>query len=713
MKKLIVVLTLLFTFAGQASATHCGAPGDPHCADNPLLPHFSAKEVNWAVQIDGMYPSFQTDPTLDQVQIKESGPEEHTLKFDVSKPSKIKDAYLFIFTEGYNCIALGPPICQPWTVKLNGDRLADEEHTNSQGPNPRGDGKDISGGRQTIRFKINDLSLIEDGENKVFIRADEFPPGESAYYIDGVVLVTFYESQGSHEYWLYDGVEYLEIKVRDDDLFYEEDLTGSTYPDGAEGSLYVLTGVDDPTGDGFEEDDALYLNDNLLEPEPSNYLLNSDESSRFDFVKFDVTDFLDGNDNIKFTFGESSIYTTGLQHNVPIYPSFFLLEVSLSDSAPPEVTFESPTNNSEVLSNETIEITFTVDDSEASVDLLINGSSVSPSESNSGEWNYNWELIGAEVGMNNITAYATDETGNTGSDTIFINVTKGAPTINITQPENGSTLSQDNIIRIRVSRDDPSSNISIRIDGEEVSDKTTYLWDPSSVTVGLHTISAVATDELNQTGMDEITINITSEEVTTTTTTSSTSTTVTGDTTSSTTTTTTTTSTTTTTAPPVTAPPVTEPPVRKVELAINSLTLSSGSSTVKQGEELTAFVLASNAGNGDVLATIVLYSDDEILKIEETIIQAFDSREIEIPIKESDLVTGEHTLKAKIQVQGEGVEEKDPSDNERTVQISVEEETSLTDSFRPFLKWLAIIVVILVVVKLILSFIYKEEDYLR
>ena len=176
--------------------------------------------------------------------------------------------------------------CEPWTVQFNGNTLAAGEHTNSQGNKSKGDGANGGGNRQTTRFKVTDY--VEDGENALYLHADAFDRTSKEYYIFGVVLVTFYQDSEQHEYWVYDGVEYLELKLVTDDYFYAEDLDGATYPDGSKGTLYTVIGIEDDDGNGYEEDDALYFNDNLLDPQTSNYLIGTENSSRLEIGRAHV-----------------------------------------------------------------------------------------------------------------------------------------------------------------------------------------------------------------------------------------------------------------------------------------------------------------------------------------------------------------------------------------------------------------------------------------
>jgi hypothetical protein len=694
MKRLLILAIILTLLTGQAA-------GD-NTADNNLEHLSSIKSVKWAVQVDGMYPELPIAPDVDQWTLREGAAyEKTTFTFDVSKPANIKKAYLYIFSSAFDCIT-----CELWTVRFNGNEVASGEHTSSQGSIPRGDGETGSP-LQTTRFEVTNFVL--DGENSVFIRGDLFNRKE-IFFINGIMLVTFYETNKQHEYWIYDGVEYLQPSTIFDDFYYEEDLSGATYLEGSKGTLYAAVGIGNLLG--HEDKDALYLNGNLLEPNSTEYLFDTDTSSRLDVLKFDVSDYLDGSDTVRFTYAEDPERVNleyNLYFNVPIYPSFFMLDVETSDTIPPQITFIAPLNNTSIAGNTTTYINFTVDDLDATVVLEIEGIDVQISEVG-GKWSYLWNLSSADWIKYNITAYATDSSGNTGSSTIFVDVTKPPPKLTITSPSNGSLISQKNNISIEVSVDDPNATISIEIDGEEVSNSTSFLWDPSAISEGLHIILAQATDTLDQIGSDSITVNVTAEDVVTTTTISGqTTTTIQGQTTL-----TTTPITSLTTIPPQTSPPVTAPPVRRVELAVNSLTLSTGSNLLKQGVDVTAYVLASNAGDSDIEATIVLFSDNVILVSITATLRAYEVKEREFFVRGSRLETGSHTLRARIVVQGENVEEIDPNNNERSIEVIVEEETSYLDSLKPILKWIAIIAVILVLARVIITFIFqREEDYLR
>jgi hypothetical protein len=695
MKRFLKVTLIFILLTGQVSAEKL--------ADNPLEPLYSAKKVKWAVQIDGTYPVLTQDPDVDKWTIKPGEAyEKKTFFFNVSKPTSIRESYLYLFTSGYDCLVQDPP-CETWIVKFNGNALAVVEHTNSQGGDPRGDGD--GGLRQTVRFKV-EPSQIVDGENSLFIQGIDFDRKDQ-YFIDGMALVTFYSAKREHEYWVYDGVEYLQPETVLDHFFYEEELLGATYPEGSKGTLYTFVGIQDTDGKGFEDLDALHFNGNLLEPEDSNYLLKTQDSSRLDILKFDVTDYLNGRDKIRFTYKDDPDKVDLPYFNIPISPAIFILDVDKSDNVPPIVSLTSPVNNTSHPGNMTLQINFTVDDPEATVALKIDGSAVSAAKTPQG-WSYQWDLRGETRTSHRITATAEDQSGNIGSATVYVNVTKPSPKVTINMPTNGSLLAKNNVALIKFSVDDPNATLSLEIDGEEVSNESRFVWDPSSYEETTHTIKATAIDSLGQQGFDEIIVNLTSGPIPepTTTTTSTTSTTIQGQTTTTTTSTTTTTTTTTTSTTTTT--------LKKVDLAINSLTLSTGTNILKKDVDVTAFILASNAGSSDIEATLVLYIDEEILESKTSVFNAYEVSEKEFSIRGGRLEPGGHTLKARILIQGGVVDEIDTSNNERTVKILVEENVSALDSFKPILKWLAIIVVVAFLARVIIVFVFqREEDYLR
>ena len=125
---------------------------------------------------------------------------------------------------------------------------------------------------------------------------------------------------------------------------------------------------------------------------------------------------------------------------VTVLSIFFLFSAPVY-STPPVVTPVTPANNSALPGDKTVFLIFSVDDTSATVVFNIDGSEVTPTETLSGEWSYSWNLTYVPRKIYNITAVATDTSGNTGSATIFVDVIApaGETTTTITTSTSSST----------------------------------------------------------------------------------------------------------------------------------------------------------------------------------------------------------------------------------------------------------------------------------
>ncbi len=83
-----------------------------------------------------------------------------------------------------------------------------------------------------------------------------------------------------------------------------------------------------------------------------------------------------------------------------------------------------------------------------------------------------------------------------------------APSVTITNPEDGATVSDVVTITVTVSdkEDDPDPVPDIYIDGVYVATANSYDWDTTAYSDGSHTIEAKATDSAGNTGSDSITV---------------------------------------------------------------------------------------------------------------------------------------------------------------------------------------------------------------
>ena len=84
------------------------------------------------------------------------------------------------------------------------------------------------------------------------------------------------------------------------------------------------------------------------------------------------------------------------------------------------------------------------------------------------------------------------------------------PTVTITNPADGSTVSGTVTITVTVSdkEDNQDPVPAIYIDGTYVATANSYSWDTTPVADGSHTITAEATDSVGNTGSDSITVTV-------------------------------------------------------------------------------------------------------------------------------------------------------------------------------------------------------------
>jgi hypothetical protein len=116
-------------------------------------------------------------------------------------------------------------------------------------------------------------------------------------------------------------------------------------------------------------------------------------------------------------------------------------------------------------------------------------------------YDWNWDTTNVTEGPHTIKVKAYDNVNNWAEATLIVNVDRTNPTINITNPPSGGTVSGTNV-SISVSASDANgiSKIELYIDGVKVAESTTspltYSWNTTSgYSNGLHTIKAKAYDQ--------------------------------------------------------------------------------------------------------------------------------------------------------------------------------------------------------------------------
>jgi hypothetical protein len=129
-------------------------------------------------------------------------------------------------------------------------------------------------------------------------------------------------------------------------------------------------------------------------------------------------------------------------------------------------------------------------------------------------WSYTLNTTGIAVGTHTVTARAVDTGGNskTASASISVTADTTAPTVTITSPLNGATVTGTISVTGQASDNVRVAQVAVSIDGGPYAAATgTTSWslslNTSSLSMGSHTITARATDGAGNAGTSSVSVN--------------------------------------------------------------------------------------------------------------------------------------------------------------------------------------------------------------
>jgi thermitase len=203
----------------------------------------------------------------------------------------------------------------------------------------------------------------------------------------------------------------------------------------------------------------------------------------------------------------------GLPDTITITMDEILLAVSDTINTAPSVNITAPTNGSSFPQGASVTFTGIATDAEDGI-LSVNlqwASSIDGAIATGASFS----TSSLSVGMHTITAQVTDSGGATGNASITVTitvVTNTAPTVSITSPANGSSFAQGvSITFTGTANDAQDGNISIFLQWTSSIDGAIgfgSIVSASSLSVGVHTITAQVTDSGGLTGNDYISITV-------------------------------------------------------------------------------------------------------------------------------------------------------------------------------------------------------------
>ncbi|MEM1326458.1 MAG: Ig-like domain-containing protein [Bacteroidota bacterium] len=284
-------------------------------------------------------------------------------------------------------------------------------------------------------------------------------------------------------------------------------MDGANFPVGS--NVYVL--VDAMDADGAINQVDLYLDDEFVRTEqmtPYEWGLESQDDLELESMQAG-TYYLKAiaQDNVGASSETTIVFTVGDQQNTP-----------------PSLQFDSPSSGARFEENENINVSVTANDTDGEVtevrlyqnDQLVSVDNSSP---------YQWTLTNLPVGTTILRAVAVDDLGATNERMRTIHIDPVAqnmtPRVSFITPQPNTSISQNTELAVQVSASDSDGSVTsvdLYIDGQFVrSDgQSPYTWSPSegdsqldNLSIGTHTLQAIATDNEGATAQQTITFEVT------------------------------------------------------------------------------------------------------------------------------------------------------------------------------------------------------------
>jgi hypothetical protein len=169
------------------------------------------------------------------------------------------------------------------------------------------------------------------------------------------------------------------------------------------------------------------------------------------------------------------------------------------DTTPPAVTITAPANNSFVGGTITVSATASDNVGVASVQFLLDGQPLGAADT-SQPYSVTWDTTLTTDGNHVLTARAVDGSGNEAtSAAVTVVVDNTNPSVAITSPPDGATVSGTITVTATASDSSGISNVQFRLDGANLGAPDTTApysvsWTTTQVSNGAHTLTAIATD---------------------------------------------------------------------------------------------------------------------------------------------------------------------------------------------------------------------------
>ncbi|MHC4676211.1 MAG: Ig-like domain-containing protein [Planctomycetota bacterium] len=186
-----------------------------------------------------------------------------------------------------------------------------------------------------------------------------------------------------------------------------------------------------------------------------------------------------------------------------------------SDTEPPSVSFISPTHGDTVSGGISVGVSATDNVGVASVSLSVDG--ILLANDNAAPYTFYWDTTEAADGLHILTATAMDDAGNSSSTDITVDVNNPVPdttppSISITSPSEGETVSGTVIIQANASDNVGVVAVTFSVDGLSIGSDAfapySIVWDTTSETNGSHILTATAGDAAGNTTDAQVMVTV-------------------------------------------------------------------------------------------------------------------------------------------------------------------------------------------------------------
>ena len=194
--------------------------------------------------------------------------------------------------------------------------------------------------------------------------------------------------------------------------------------------------------------------------------------------------------------------------------SFKLADCGAPADTAPTVTITNPADGWTVSSNVTVTANASDDHGVTQVEFFVDGASIGVDTTT--PYEASWDTTAYSDGAHTVSATATDTIDQTGNDSVGVTVQNtpvdNPPTVTITNPADGGTVSSSVAVTATASDDNGITQVEFFVDGASIGVDTTdpyeASWDTTAYSDGTHTVSATATDTIGQTGSDSVSVTV-------------------------------------------------------------------------------------------------------------------------------------------------------------------------------------------------------------